>query len=299
MQLVERYTKEQHLFRTDDGPTPKFTKVLSLDLGTIEPSLAGPKRPQDRVPLRGDERVVPQGAASADRRARFRPRRGGRRPHGQRWSTTAHPPTIGHGAVVIAAITSCTNTSNPAVMLAAGLLAKKAVERGLHVKLVREDQPRPRHPRRDRLSGQGRPDRAARHSSASTPSATAARPASATAARCRTRWPRPSPKAIWSPRPCSSGNRNFEGRINPLVKANYLASPPLVVAYALAGTIDIDLTTEPLGTGSDGRPVYLEGHLAHARRKSPQTVEAVRAAGDVPQALRQRLRRPTSSGTSS
>ena len=186
------------------APTPKFTKVLSLDLGTVEPSLAGPKRPQDRVPLEPMQAVVPQGAARAGRRARLRPRRGGPAAHGHgrrqrprsrrsataRWSSPRSPvaptPAIRR------------------VMLAAGLLAKKAVEQGPARAAVREDQPRARLARGDRLPREGRARQAARRSSASTPSATAARPASATAARCPSRSPRPSPRATWWPRPCSA-----------------------------------------------------------------------------------------------
>ena len=191
--------------------------------------------------------------------------------------------------MVIAAITSCTNTSNPAVMLAAGLLAKKAVERGLTVKpYVKTSLAPGSRVVTDYYQKTGL-DKAARASSASTSSATAARPASATAARCPSRWPRRSPRATWSPRPCLSGNRNFEGRINPLVKANYLASPPLVVAYALAGTIDIDLATEPLGTGSDGQPVYLKDIWPSAGGSGPGGGRRDRA-GDVPRAVRERLR---------
>ena len=133
-------------------------------------------------------------------------------------------------------------------------------------------------------------------SSASTRSATAARPASATAARCPSRWPRPSARATWWPRPCLSGNRNFEGRINPLVKANYLASPPLVVAYALAGTTDIDLTTEPLGTGSDGRPVYLQDIWPTHEEVAAAVAERVRPEM-FRQRYAQRLRRRTRRGT--
>ena len=256
--LVERYTKEQQLFYSSQpGCDPVYTKVLKLDLGTIEPSLAGPKRPQDRVPLANVKRAFRQSLQAPVKERGF----GLGEQDLARTATVAdngRSATIGHGAVVIAAITSCTNTSNPDVMLAAGLLAKKAVAARAFRQALREDQPGPGQPRRDRLLSRRPASTRPSTSSASTWSATAARPASATAARCRSRWPRRSPRAISSPRPCLSGNRNFEGRINPHVKANYLASPPLVVAYALAGTVDIDLATEPLGTGSDGKPVYLK-----------------------------------------
>ncbi len=151
-------------------------------------------------------------------------------------------------------------------MLAAGLLAKKAVERGPHAQAVGQDEPRPRLEGRDRLPASAPGSTPTSTSSASTSSATAARPASATPARCRDADLQGDPRGRpGGRRRCSRGNRNFEGRINPDVRRNYLASPPLVVAYALAGTMDIDLATEPLGTDTDGQPVYLQGHLADQR----------------------------------
>ena len=165
VQLVERYTKEQGLFRTDDAPTPEVhARRCTLDLGTVEPSLAGPKRPQDRVPLADVQAIVPQVAAGAGRpsaASALDERRIARTAHGRRQRPYGE---IGHGAVVIAAITSCTNTSNPVVMLAAGLLAKKAVEQGLTVKPYVKTSLAPGIARGDRLSGQGRPDQAARSS---------------------------------------------------------------------------------------------------------------------------------------
>ena len=154
-----------------------------------------------------------------------------------------------HGAVVIAAITSCTNTSNPSVMLGAGLLARNAVAKGLTTQAVGQDSLAPgSRVVTDYLDKAGL-DRVARCARLQHSSATAARPASATAARCRMPSPTRSPRATSWSAAVLSGNRNFEGRVNPHVKANYLASPPLVVAYAIAGTTDIDLATEPLGTG--------------------------------------------------
>ncbi len=262
VELVERYAKEQQLFRAADAATPttpQYSKVLRLDLGTIEPCVAGPKRPQDRVPLAAGE----GGLSSAP----CRPRRAsaasacaesgaGRGP--QPWPADGRSETIGHGAVVIAAITSCTNTSNPDVMLAAGLLAKKAVERGLSGQALREDEPGPRQPRGDRLpardrAGQaagatGLPHRRLRLHDVHRQQRAAAR---AGGQGRRTR-------ATWWRRPCSAATATSRAASSPLVKANYLASPPLVVAYALAGAVDIDLTSEPLGTGRDGRPVYLK-----------------------------------------
>ncbi len=255
VELVDRYSKEQGLFRTDDSPAPTYTKTLHFDLGTIVPSLAGPKRPQDRVPL---TKVKKSFLASLSAPAAER----GFGLHDDRLQATArvedngHSTDIGHGAVVIAAITSCTNTSNPSVMIAAGLLAKAAVEKGLTRKPYVKTSLAPGSrvvtdyldksgltPYLDQLGfqtvGYGcttcignsgpLPDNVAKAVVAGDLVASAV----------------------------LSGNRNFEGRVNPHVKANYLASPPLVVAYALAGSTAIDLATEPLGTGSDGQPVFL------------------------------------------
>ncbi|MDX1962709.1 MAG: aconitate hydratase AcnA [Pirellulales bacterium] len=255
IQLVERYCREQGLFRTDDAPVPEFTKVLRLDLGTIVPSLAGPKRPQDRVPLTQVKQTFLQ-ALSAPVAER------GFALAADKLNATAsvkdngHSSQIGHGAVVIAAITSCTNTSNPSVMLAAGLLAKAAVERGLtvppHVKtslapgsrVVTDYYVRSGLNRYlDQLGFQtvGYGCTTCIGNSGPLPDAVAQ---AVTAGDLVV-------SAVLS------GNRNFEGRVNPHVKANYLASPPLVVAYALAGSTAIDLATEPLGRDQQGQPVYL------------------------------------------
>ena len=232
--LVEAYTKEQGLFRTDATPDPIYSDTLELDLATVVPSLAGPKRPQDRVEL-------------PDVKKNFH---------------TAFPNAapangeLGNGAVVIAAITSCTNTSNPSLMLAAGLVAKKAVERGLQVKpWVKTSLAPGSKVAADYYRESGLMDYLEKlnfhlvgfgcttciGNSGPVPEAVA----------------EVVQKENLVVSAVLSGNRNFEGRINPLVKANYLASPPLVIAYALAGTVDIDLANEPLGTGSDGKPVYL------------------------------------------
>jgi aconitate hydratase len=255
VELVERYTKEQGLFRTDDAPAPTFTKVVELDLSTVEPSLAGPKRPQDRVPLSQMKQsfhdslrapVGPQGfgleEATLSKTATVQ--------------MNGHASEITHGAVAIAAITSCTNTSNPSVMVAAGLVAKKAVAKGLAV---------PPHVKTSLAPG----SRVVTDylEKAELDGALDAIGFQTVGYGCTTcignSGPLPEPvstavvegKLIVSG--VLSGNRNFEGRINPHVKANYLASPPLVVAYALAGTTDIDLTSEPVGIGSDGAPVML------------------------------------------
>ncbi|MEW5960047.1 MAG: aconitate hydratase AcnA [Chloroflexota bacterium] len=256
VQLVERYTKEQGLFRTDATPDPDFTDTLALDLGEVEPSLAGPKRPQDRVPLAEMKqafrmalttKVGPQGFGLDEAALR---RKSVIRHNGQ-------SAEIGHGAVVLAAITSCTNTSNPSVMLGAGILAKKAVERGLKVpSYVKTSLAPGSKVVTDYLNEAGLTpylEKLGFHT---------------VGYGCTTcignSGPLPGPvvEAITSGdlvvAGVLSGNRNFEGRIHPYLKANYLASPPLVVAYALAGAIDIDLINEPLGADRDGQPVYLK-----------------------------------------
>ncbi len=252
--LVDRYTREQGLFRTDDGPVPEYTRSLTFDLSAVEPSLAGPKRPQDRVPLSRMKQSFGEAlrAPVAER---------GFELDDAALAQTATvagdaPAEITHGAVVIAAITSCTNTSNPSVMLAAGLLAEKAVERGLSVKpYVKTSLAPGSRVVTDYLAKAGL-DKALEAIGFYT-----------VGYGCTT--------CIGNSGPLSepvqhaikegdlvasavlSGNRNFEGRVNPHVRANYLASPPLVVAYALAGTTDIDLVNEPLGTGADGGDVFL------------------------------------------
>ncbi len=256
VQLVERYYKEQGLFRTDASPAPVFTKTLRLDLASVEPSLAGPKRPQDRVPLSAVKQsfrkalrapIAERGFALDDRAAA----------RTAQVIDNGHSAIIGHGAVVIAAITSCTNTSNPSVMLAAGLLAKKAVEKGLTVKpYVKTSLAPGSRVVTDYIEQAGLTD------------ALNALGFQTVGYGCTTcignSGPLPDPveKAVKDADLVAaavlSGNRNFEGRVNPSVKANYLASPPLVVAYALAGTTDIDLVTEPLGKGKDGRDVFLK-----------------------------------------
>ncbi len=255
VQLVERYCKEQQLFLTPDAATPKYTKTLSFDLATVEPSLAGPKRPQDRVPLSQMKRAFAQSLrAPTDQR--------GFALSDEQIEQTARvvqedcSTQIGHGAVVIAAITSCTNTSNPDVMLAAGLLAKKAVKRGLsvspHVKTSLAPGSRVVTDYYEKLKLNKPLETLGFHT---------------VGYGCTTcignsgPLPEPVAKAVGDADLVAaavlSGNRNFEGRINSLVRANYLASPPLVVAYAIAGRVDVDLTDEPLGIGSNGKPVYL------------------------------------------
>jgi aconitate hydratase len=253
---VERYTKEQNLFRTADTPDPVFSETLELDLANVESSMAGPKRPQDRVPLsrmkESFERALT--APVKERGLGLATDKAGRS------ATVAFNGTrerIGHGAVVIAAITSCTNTSNPSVMLAAGLLARKARARGLEV---------PQHVKTSLAPGSKVVTEYLKQTGlledldalrfnlvgyGCTTCIGNSGPLSPQVAEAVTASDLVAVAVL-------SGNRNFEGRIHPLVRANYLASPPLVVAYALAGTVDIDLVQEPLGKDKSGKPVYLK-----------------------------------------
>ena len=246
--LVERYTKEQGLFRTSESPTPRFSSTLELDMGTIVPSLAGPKRPQDRITLADMQSQWHKDLAETFEKPEPSP--------AIEVPLNGENPSITDGAVVIAAITSCTNTSNPSVMIAAGLLAQNAVARGLSRKpWVKTSLAPGSRVVTDYLDQAGltKPlEQLGFHT---------------VGYGCTTcignsgPIPEPISSAITSgdlvAAAVLSGNRNFEGRISPWVKANYLASPPLVVAYALAGTTDIDLSTQPLGTDTDGNPVLL------------------------------------------
>ena len=279
--LVEAYCREQGLFRTDDTPDPVFTDTIELDLTTVEPSLAGPKRPQDRVPLRQAKTMFREAlTADLDRLAA-----GGGKAELKRATTvaaspelspsavavapeeTSHPDvgvpvemngakfTLRHGSVVIAAITSCTNTSNPSVMLGAGLLARNAVARGLTTKPWVKTSCAP-----------GSKVVTDYYNAAGLMKPLEALGFHIVGYGCTTcignSGPLPAPiahaveenKLVVAA--VLSGNRNFEGRVNPLTRFNYLMSPPLVVAYALAGRMDIDFSTEPLGVGTDG-PVFL------------------------------------------
>ncbi len=250
--LVERYCKAQGLFRTDDTPDPVFSDVLELDMSTVVPSLAGPKRPQDRVPLAG-------GVKSSFRKA-FPDLELRNSDSGLAEDTIRNPQSairnLAHGSVVIAAITSCTNTSNPSVMVGAGLLAKKAAERGLTAKPWVKTSLAPGSKVVTRYLDEAGLTPYLEQVGFYT-----------VGYGCTTCIGNSGPLPEWVANAIQerdlvvaaviSGNRNFEGRVHPLVKANYLASPPLVVAYALAGTVDIDLTQEPLGFDRDGQPVYL------------------------------------------
>lgn len=253
--LVERYAKEQGLFRREDSPEPVFTDTLYLELGTVEPSVAGPKRPQDLVRLSEVKKSF-QVSLTAPIKERGFGLAEEDLPRKAAVSLKSGSAEIGHGAVIIAAITSCTNTSNPAVMLAAGLLARKAVEKGLSVKPhVKTSLSPGSRVVTDYLNAAGLTtylERLGFHT---------------VGYGCMTCIGNSGPIPETISRAINegnlvtaavlSGNRNFEGRINPLTRANYLASPPLVVAYALAGRVDINFATEPLGTDAAGRYVYL------------------------------------------
>ena len=274
--LVEAYTKLQGLFRTDDTPEPVFSDTLELDLSTVVPSLAGPKRPQDRIALTGmkanyqaslraeRERMTaatpaaPPAVAAAGSAAAAMVAEGGPATvvdDGVMCEHGGESFRLKDGHVVIAAITSCTNTSNPSVMLAAGLLAQKAVAKGLKVKPWVKTSIAP-----------GSKVVTDYYAKAGVQPALDALGFNIVGYGCTTCIGNsgPLPEAIskaiddgkLTVAAVLSGNRNFEGRVNPQTRFNYLASPPLVVAYALAGRMDIDLTTEPLGVGTDG-PVFL------------------------------------------
>ncbi len=251
VELVEHYCKEQGLFYTPESPEPVFSDVLELDLNTVEPSLAGPKRPQDRVPLANAKTAYRQSLAE------MIATKGGPADKTVHVKKNGSAFDLSHGSVVIAAITSCTNTSNPSVLIAAGLVAKKAVERGLTSKpwvktslapgskvvtdyLVEAKLMKPLEQLGFNLVGYG-----------CTTCIGNSGPLPETIAKAIQENDLIAVSVL-------SGNRNFEGRINQHVKANYLASPPLVVAYALAGTMDIDIQNEPIGIGSDGKKVFLK-----------------------------------------
>jgi len=242
--LVEAYAKAQGMWRTKKSPDPVFTDTLALDLGAVEPSLAGPRRPQDRVALANAAPAFGEAMKAAGVGPALRTKVDG----------TSY--NLGHGDVVIAAITSCTNTSNPAVMVAAGLVAKNAAARGLKAKpwvktslapgsqvvtdyLANAGLQRPLDKLGFNLVGYGCTTCIGNSGPLSDPIAKAVTDGNLVVASVL------------------SGNRNFEGRVNPHVKANYLASPPLVVAYALAGSMRIDLTKQPIGQDKKGKPVFL------------------------------------------
>ncbi|HEX2840763.1 aconitate hydratase AcnA [Hyphomicrobium sp.] len=246
--LVEEYCKAQGLFRTKDAGDPVFTDTLSLDLKTVGPSLAGPKRPEGRIALSD----VKSGFATALEGEYKKPGE-----EAKRVKVEGHGYELGHGDVVIAAITSCTNTSNPSVLIAAGLLARNAAEKGLKAKPWVKTSLAP-----------GSQVVAAYLEKAGLQKYLDKVGFNLVGFGCTTCIGNSGPlppeisKAINDnglvAAAVLSGNRNFEGRVSPDVQANYLASPPLVVAYALAGSVSTDLASEPLGTGKDGNPVYLK-----------------------------------------
>jgi len=294
LRLVEAYAKAQGMFHSAGSPQAAYSDTLELDLSTVEPSLAGPRRPQDRVPLHdskasfqaalkelqsGRPKAKEPSANSLPVLERFASEGGGTavgvvEPHAP--ETTIAPAPIRNGSVVIAAITSCTNTSNPSVMVAAGLLAKKAVEKGLKTKPwvkaslapgskvvtdYLQDAGLDKYLDQLRFNLVGYGCTTCIGNSGPLPAAVS--------------------EAIQKDDLVAvavlSGNRNFEGRINPDVRANYLASPPLVVAYALAGTMEIDLQTEPLGTDRQDRPVYLKDVWPSQREIQETILKSVRA----------------------
>ncbi len=301
IKLIEGYCKAQGLFYSPDAPEPKFSDTLELDLGSVVPSMAGPRRPQDRVALtaaKGDFRRelakefeehpsvdrealakwVAEGgnSASAGVDTVLESKLGHIAHKVEVHSEEGHFP-LTHGSIVIAAITSCTNTSNPSVMLAAGILAKKAVARGLTVKpwvktslapgskvvtqyLKHAGLIEPLEKLRFNLVGYGCTTCIGNSGPIAEGIAGAVKQGNLVAC------------AILS------GNRNFEGRINPVVRFNYLASPPLVVAYAIAGTMDIDVEHQPLGTGSDGRPVFLRDIWPSAEEVAAAVTGSVHAS---------------------
>ncbi|RTL62728.1 MAG: aconitate hydratase AcnA [Hyphomicrobiales bacterium] len=244
--LVEAYCKAQGMWRQGDE-TPVYTDVLELDLSTVEPSMAGPKRPQDRVALKNVkpdfQKVLPDIVKGADPKAKVK--------------VEGTDYSLGHGDVVIAAITSCTNTSNPSVLVAAGLVARNALKKGLKSKPWVKTSLAP--------GSQVVTDYLTKAGLQTDLDALGFNLAGYGCTTCiGNSGPLPDNIADATRKgdlvvaAVLSGNRNFEGRVNADVKANYLASPPLVVAYALAGSLNVDLATEPLGTGSDGQPVFLK-----------------------------------------
>ncbi len=300
VERVERYCKEQGLFRTDATPDPEFTSTLTLDLSSVVPSLAGPKRPQDLVPLASLKRNFQVSLPELMTPAVPAARREAAQANLARWTNEGggtgvmveHPPVsttldgqaceLRDGSVVIAAITSCTNTSNPSVMMGAGLLAKKAVEKGLTTKPWVKTS----------LAPGSRVVTEYLKAAGVLPYLEQLR-FNVVGYGCTTCIGNSGPlpdaigKAIEEHQLVAasvlSGNRNFEARVHPLVRANYLASPLLVVAYAIAGRVDLDLSTEPIGTGKDGKPVYLKDIWP-----SPKEIADAMAASLKPELFRER-----------
>ncbi|MBK6942673.1 MAG: aconitate hydratase AcnA, partial [Planctomycetes bacterium] len=267
--LVRDFMKAQGMFHTADSPEAEYSEIVALDLDTVEPSLAGPKRPQDRVRLGDMKKTFAAALPSLKKAGAADVGRGVARIGDASYE-------LAHGGVVIAAITSCTNTSNPSVLIAAGLLAKKAAERGLRTKPWVKTS----------LAPGSRVVTSYLEKSGLMPALETMR-FHGVGYGCTTCIGNSGPldpgvgKAIQDNAlvvsAVLSGNRNFEGRVHPDVRANYLASPPLVVAYAIAGTADIDLTSEPLGVGSDGKPVFLKDVWPTQREVADVIERVVRA----------------------
>jgi aconitate hydratase len=252
--LVEAYAKAQGLWRVNGAPAADYTDVVELDLSTVEPSLAGPKRPQDRIPLRSAKSAY---RTQVKKMAEERSQKNAHSTGTAAVSMNGQKFDVKDGAVLIAAITSCTNTSNPAVLVAAGLLARNARVRGLTAKpWVKTSLAPGSRVVTDYLQKAGLLEdlealgfyTVGYGCTTCIGNSGPLKPEISDAVK--------SGDVIASA--VLSGNRNFEGRVHPEIKMNFLASPPLVVAYALAGSLDVDITTEPLGTGKDGKPVYLK-----------------------------------------
>ncbi len=255
--LVREYYQAQGMFRTNESPDPVFSDTVELDLSTVSPSLAGPRRPQDRIELKVMKKAWNETLRKPIDEGGFGLSEEETTKTVEVEMGTDEGFKLTHGSVVIAAITSCTNTSNPTVMLGAGLLAKKAIEKGLSKPAFVKSSLAPGSKVvTDYLKAAGL-DKALDQLGFNL-----AGYGCTTCIGNSGPLPEAISKAIQendlTVASVLSGNRNFEGRIHPDVKANYLASPPLVVAYALAGTVDIDFATEPIGTGKDGQPVYLK-----------------------------------------
>jgi aconitate hydratase len=291
VERVERYCKEQGLFRTDQTPDPEFSSTLTLDLSSVVPSLAGPKRPQDLVPLtklRANFRtglpdlLVPAATAAKKEAARAVATLEEEKPASVTATLDGQPIELHDGSVVIAAITSCTNTSNPSVMIGAGLLAKKAAERGLTTKPWVKTS----------LAPGSRVVTEYLKASGLLPYLEQLR-FNIVGYGCTTCIGNsgPLPETIAKliddhqlvAAAVLSGNRNFEARVHPQVRANYLASPVLVVAFAIAGRVDVDLVKEPIGTGKDGKPVFLKEIWP-----SPKEISDTMAAALKPEMFRER-----------
>ncbi|MCL6452358.1 MAG: aconitate hydratase AcnA [Alicyclobacillus sp.] len=274
--LVEAYTKEQGLFRTDETPDPLFTDTLELNLADVQPTLAGPRRPQDKIALKDMKSTFEETLRKPVDQAGFGLSEDGVNKRVEVKFEDGRNAVMRTGAVVIAAITSCTNTSNPSVMVGAGLIAKKAAERGLTP---------PAYVKTSLAPGSRVVTDYLERAGLLEPLAQIGFDVVGYGCTTCIGNSGPLPDEVANAvkdndllvSAVLSGNRNFEGRIHSLVKANYLAAPPLVVAYALAGTVDIDLNTEPLGNDKHGNPVYLKD-LWPSSQEVQETIQKVLSA---------------------